>query len=60
MVHRKGLLSQLVAEAVDCWFKYPQEQSIGQKKEKNKEKAVGKESTKKKLRKIDVKNLLSE
>ena len=45
-VPRKGLLLQLVAQAVDCWFKYSQERSIGQKKEKNKEKAVGKESTK--------------
>ena len=45
-VHRKGVLSQLVAKAVDCWSKYSQERDIGQKKEKNKEKAVGKEITK--------------
>ena len=33
-VHRKSLLSQLVAKAVDCWSKYLQEQDIGQRKEK--------------------------
>ena len=45
-LYHGALLSQLVAKVVDCWSKYLQERDICQKKRKNKEKAVGKEVTK--------------